>query len=111
MSNTRPSFDEMPSVLATLLIEVRSMRVQIDSLSSKKPEEITPSQKLLSTNDVCRLLGKTKVTIYRMIKKGELVAYKKGKNLFFYEEEIREQLEAGRIKSDYELALAAQEFL
>ena len=46
-----------------------------------------------------------------MIKKGELVAYKKGKNLFFYEEEIREQLEAGRIKSDYELALAAQEFL
>jgi excisionase family DNA binding protein len=43
------------------------------------------------------MLGKAPVTIYRMVRKGEIKAYKNGKELFFFEDEVEHMIKAGKI--------------
>ena len=99
----------MPALLESLVVEVRRLRRVVDSLVTMPPPGSESARKVLSTDDVCKLLGKTRISIYRMIKRGDLVAYKKGKNLFFFEDEILSGLESGRIRSKAEQLLAANE--
>ena len=109
MKKSRVTFDEMPALLESLVVEVRRLRRVVDSLVTMPPPGSESARKVLSTDDVCKLLGKTRISIYRMIKRGDLVAYKKGKNLFFFEDEILSGLESGRIRSKAEQLLAANE--
>ena len=44
--------------------------------------------RVLSTDEVCILLGRTRVSIYRMIKRGEIPCYRNGSILMFYKDEI-----------------------
>ena len=107
MKKSRITFDEMPQLMASLVTEVRSLRRTVDSLMMGLQSDTEPKRRVLSTDEVCILLGRTRVSIYRMIKRGELAAYKKGKNLFFFEDEILSGLESGRIRSRCELQDAA----
>ena len=106
MKKSRITFDQMPELMASLVTEVRSLRRTVDSLMMGSQSGTEPKRRVLSTDDVCRLLGKTRVSIYRMIKRGEIAAYKKGKNLFFFDDEILSGLESGRIRSRFELRAA-----
>jgi excisionase family DNA binding protein len=54
-------------------------------------------RKILNTGQVCMLLDKTPLTIYRMVKRGELVGYKKGKEYYFFEDEVMKILESARV--------------
>lgn len=99
MKKSRITFDEMPQLMASLVTEVRSLRRTVDSLMMGLQSDTEPKRRVLSTDEVCILLGRTRVSIYRMIKRGEIAAYKKGKNLFFFEDEILSGLESGRISS------------
>lgn len=44
----------------------------------------------------CTILKKAKPTIYNLVRKGVLPAYKKGKKLYFYEDELLHWIETGR---------------
>ena len=107
MKKSKITFDEMPQLMASLITEVRSLRRTVDLLSTASLSDGEPRRRVLSTDEVCGLLGRTRVSIYRMIRRGELAAYKKGKNLFFFEDEILSGLESGRIRSRCELQDAA----
>jgi len=97
-------FEEMPTVMAQLVNEVRCLREKIDEISSSSGSsvQVGPGNKrrIMRTSDVCFLLGKTPVTIYRMVKRGELTAYKNGKELMFFEDEIMAMLESRKKNSD-----------
>ena len=60
-----------------------------------------PSDKhvLVEIEDACRIIRKAKPTIYTLVRKGLLPAYKKGKKLYFYEDELLAWIENGRRKS------------
>ena len=60
-----------------------------------------PSDKhvLVEIEDACRIIRKAKPTIYTLVRKGLLPAYKKGKKLYFYEDELLSWIENGRRKS------------
>lgn len=94
-------FEEMPAVMAQLVKEIRCLKEKIDEISSSSgcSVKIGPGSKrrIMRTSDVCFLLGKTPVTIYRMVKRGELTAYKNGKELFFFEDEVLAMLEDGKM--------------
>ena len=109
MRKSRVTFDEMPALVESLVVEVRRLRRVVDSFIMPLQPERKATRKVLSTDDVCKLLGMTRISIYRMIKRGDLVAYKKGKNLFFFEDEILSELESGRIRSKSELPISANE--
>lgn len=60
-----------------------------------------PSDKhvLVEIEDACRSIKKAKPTIYTLVRKGLLPAYKKGKKLYFHEDELLAWIENGRKKS------------
>ena len=43
---------------------------------------------LIEIEDACRIIRKAKPTIYTLVRKGLLPAYKKGKKLYFYEDDF-----------------------
>ncbi len=43
---------------------------------------------LVEIEDACHIIRKAKPTIYTLVRKGLLPAYKKGKKLYFYEDEL-----------------------
>ena len=53
---------------------------------------------LVEIEDTCRIIRKAKPTIYTLVRKGLLPAYKKGKKLYFYEDELLAWIENGRRK-------------
>ena len=54
---------------------------------------------LVEIEDACRIIKKAKPTIYTLVRKGILPAYKKGKKLYFYEDELLAWIENGRRKT------------
>ena len=76
MKKSRITFDEMPQLMASLITEVRSLRRTVDLLSTASLSDGEPRRRVLSTDEVCGLLGRTRVSIYWMIRRGELAAYK-----------------------------------
>ena len=54
---------------------------------------------LVEIDDACHIIRKAKPTIYTLVRKGLLPAYKKGKKLYFYEDELLAWIENGRRKT------------
>ena len=72
-------------------------------------EQVIELKKMVEIEDACRIIRKAKPTIYTLVRKGQLPAYKKGKKLYFYEDELLTWIENGRRKTSeqtYEEMLA-----
>ena len=54
---------------------------------------------LVEIEDACRTIRKAKPTIYTLVRKELLPAYRKGKKLYFYEDELLAWIEHERRKS------------
>lgn len=87
----------LTSMISDLMDEVKSLREKIDTLSENGTSVPAVRRKILNTGQVCMLLDKTPLTIYRMVKRGELVGYKKGKEYYFFEDEVMKILESARV--------------
>ena len=87
----------LTSMISDLMDEVKSLREKIDTLSENGTSVLAVRRKILNTGQVCMLLDKTPLTIYRMVKRGELVGYKKGKEYYFFEDEVMKILESARV--------------
>ena len=84
------------------VIELKKMVAELQPPASDK-------HVLVEIEDACRIIRKAKPTIYTLVRKGQLPAYKKGKKLYFYEDELLAWIENGRRKTSeqtYEEMLA-----
>ena len=90
------SNENISEILIDLVREVKELKQKVDSLSSAEVNQPTKRKKIMNTGQVCLLLDKAPLTIYRMLKRGELTGYKKGREWYFYEEEVISMLERGR---------------
>lgn len=100
MKEETMNLEEISNMMATLVDEVKGLKEVVANLSSIKAVASEPKpkeRKLLRTPDLCFMLGKAPVTIYRMVRKGEIKAYKNGKELFFFEDEVEHMIKAGKI--------------
>ena len=86
------TFDKLPEAVGYLTEQVIELKKMVSEL---KP---SPSEKrvLIEIEDACRIIHKAKATIYTLVRKGILPAYKKGKKLYFYEDELLAWVENGR---------------
>lgn len=92
----RVSFEDMPDMMGELLDEVRTLSNRVKKLEntcSCRRSDIS-TREILTAMEVAKMLKVTRVTVYRMIKRGEIPCYKSGKNLMFYRGEIQEWVDA-----------------
>ncbi len=95
------NFEDLPHVVAELLDGIS----EIKSILKERQVEAQPTSKrvLLGIDEVCRITGKAKPTIYALVQKRLLPSYKRGKRLYFYEDEILAWIEGGKRETLAEL--------
>jgi excisionase family DNA binding protein len=86
------TFDKLPQAITYLTEQVAELK-QLVSVLQPPPSE---KHVLVGIDDACRIIQKAKPTIYTLVRKGLLPAYKKGKKLYFYEDELLGWIENGR---------------
>ena len=92
MQKETVTFDKLPEAVGYLteqVIELKKMVAELQPPASDK-------HVLVEIEDACRIIRKAKPTIYTLVRKGQLPAYKKGKKLYFYEDELLTWIENGR---------------
>ena len=67
--------------------------------------------KVLSVDEVSKLLGLAKATIYTKVSRKELPHMKRGKNLYFSEKEINEYLKGGKVLSNDEIDAISKNYI
>ena len=82
MQKETVTFDKLPEAVGYLTEQVIELKKMVAKLQPQ------PSDKhvLEEIEDACRIIRKAKPTIYTLVRKGLLPAYKKGKKLYFYED-------------------------
>lgn len=99
------TFEEMPNIMADVVIQLRTLSEKVDGLASSK--KITQSVKsgpfvpshrtTLTTKSLCKILHKNKQAVYRLVAAGQIPYYKQGKTLGFFEDEIYKWLEDKKV--------------
>ncbi len=92
MSKDEMTFDKLPQAITYLTEQVAELKQLVSVLQPPQSEKHV----LVGIDDACRIIQKAKPTIYALVRKGLLPSYKKGKKLYFYEDELLEWIEDGR---------------
>lgn len=89
------TFEKLPEAVAYLIEKMAEVKTLVENFTSQ------PSQKRLpiGIDDACRIIQKAKPTIYALVRKGLIPSYKRGKKLFFYEEELLDWINNGKKKT------------
>ncbi len=86
------TFDKLPEAVAYLTEQVSELTKLVMALSPAPAD----TRQLVGIDQACRIIQKAKPTVYAHVRKGLLPSYKKGKQLYFYENELLEWIETGR---------------
>lgn len=86
------TFDKLPEAVTYLTEQVTVIKEMLSALSPSVPEE----KSLIGIDEACEVIQKAKPTIYALVRKGIIPAYKRGKKLYFYKEELLQWVESGR---------------
>lgn len=89
------TFDKLPQAVAYLIEKVAELKSLVENNKSNSPEKRIP----IGIDDACRIISKAKPTIYALVRKGLLPSYKRGKKLFFFEDELLKWIAKGKKKT------------
>lgn len=95
MTCTEITFDKLPEAVAYLIQSVSELKTLIAEKKITTPEKRMP----IDIDKACRIIQKAKPTIYALVRKGLLPSYKRGKKLFFFEDELIEWIAKGKRKT------------
>ena len=87
------TFEQLPQAVSELTTQVMELRNMVSSLQPQVPTE---KHRIIGIDDACIITQKAKPTIYTLARKGLIPAYKRGKKLYFYEDELLKWIEEGR---------------
>jgi excisionase family DNA binding protein len=94
------SFENLPKAVAYLVNEV----AEIKFLVEKGQMPTIPQKRVpISIEEICRIIGKAKPTIYTLVRKRLIPCYKNGKKLYFCEDELLEWISKGKKKTLLEI--------
>ena len=95
MQKETVTFDKLPEAVGYLTEQIIELKRMVSELQPPASDKHV----LVEIEDACRIIRKAKPTIYTLVRKGLLPAYKKGKKLYFYEDELLAWIENGRKKT------------
>ena len=90
------TFDKLPQAVSYLTEQVEKIYQLVETLQTQKPDN---QHQLIDIDKASILIQKSKPTIYRLARTGLIPAYKRGKKLYFYEDELLAWIENGRRKT------------
>ena len=103
---TQLSFDDLPNAVQALNVKMDKI---LESIVSSKPDQ--QENKLLTIDQAAKFLNLSKSTVYSKVSKGELPYMKKGKRLYFSQEELVDYIKSGKIKTVVEIENDVDDFL
>lgn len=104
MKTNSVSFNDVPEVLSQLLNEVAGLKKMIANIQIPTPTKRIP----IEIEEASKLIRKSKKTIYTLTSKNLIPHYKRGKKLYFYEDELIDWIQKGR-QMDYSQTIATLE--
>lgn len=108
MYNNEITFDKLPQAITYLTEQFAELKQMVLKLQPTQSEK----RVLIEIDDASRIIKKAKSTIYTLVRKGLLLYYKKGKKLYFYEDELLAWVENGRkntSEQNYDQILASMQ--
>lgn len=93
MANEQITFDKLPQAVGYLTEHMEQIRQMVAAL---QPQASSDKHHLVEIDEACKITRKAKPTIYTLARKGLIPAYKRGKKLYFYEDELLQWIESGR---------------
>lgn len=90
MINEKLSFDNLPEAVRYLISKIEVLEQKIDAITPTSKQ--TNTRTTIDIDTAVELIQKAKSTIYTMVRLGRIPAYKKGKKLYFIEEELQQWL-------------------
>lgn len=103
-------FEQLPNAVTMLTKEVSDLKQLIIAKQEATPNP-EKSDKLLTIDEVAKLLHLAKPTIYSKVSRNELPFMKRGKRLYFSRTEIMDFIKAGRRKTTAEIEQEAETYL
>ena len=93
MANENITFDKLPQAVGYLTEQVERIHKIVAAL---QPQTATDKHRIVEIDEACKITRRAKPTIYTLARKGLIPAYKRGKKLYFYEDELLQWIESGR---------------
>ena len=87
------TFEQLPKAVCELTNQVLELR---DMVAALQPQTATDKHRIVDIDEACKITRKAKPTIYTLARKGIIPTYKRGKKLYFYEDELLKWIEEGR---------------
>jgi len=94
------SFENLPKAVAHLTSEIAEIKSLVQNAKISEPKE---KRIPIGIEDVCRILGKAKPTIYTLVRQRKIPCYKNGKKLYFFEDELLDWISKGKKKTLLEI--------
>ncbi|WP_040282483.1 helix-turn-helix domain-containing protein [Psychroserpens damuponensis] len=101
------SFDQLPNVVAELQRGQSEILALLSNKAKPQPDIETP----INLNEVSKITGLTKPTLYGYVQRNEIPHNKKGNRLYFFKSEIVDWIKTGKQKTLKELEAENDEFL
>ena len=86
------TFDKLPQAVGYLTEQVERIHKIVAAL---QPQTAIDKHRIVEIDEACQITRKAKPTIYTLARKGLIPAYKRGKKLYFYEDELMQWINDG----------------
>lgn len=99
METSTPTFDQLPHVVSGLSEKLDRVLEMLEKVGIATPfNHHKPKRRIGYAKEACQIIGKSLSSLYRGIKapNGPIPSYKRGKLLYFYEDELYAWIENGR---------------
>ena len=87
------TFDKLPQAVGYLTEQVERIHKIVAAL---QPQTAIDKHRIVEIDEACKITRKAKPSIYTLARKGLIPAYKRGKKLYFYEDELLQWIESSR---------------
>ena len=101
------SFENLPKAVAHLTSEIAEIKSLVQNAKISEPKE---KRIPIRIEDVCKIIGKAKPTIYTLVRQRKIPCYKNGKKLYFFEDELLEWISKGKKKTLLEIESEALKY-
>ena len=89
MTQKSLAFEQLPELIQNLVERIESL----EKIVREKHQPLPFEDELMSVEDVCKLLGKSKSAIYRAVRYHDIPVIRQGNRLHFYRPTIKKWLD------------------
>lgn len=106
MDKVKVTFDNLPEMVGYLIGEVSELKSIV--VEERQEPQVEKERIPIDITAAARLLGKAKPTLYAMAQKRKIPCYKRGKNLYFFKDELLDWIVSGKKKTILEIEQEAE---